>query len=97
MIYRVENEKGEGPYYQKYVGYAIENCGRNPFRHPLPSSEGWHGHTGVGEVFGFTSKEQLERWFRQADLWALADEGYHVVTYDIEPHWQSETQCTFFK
>lgn len=94
MIYRVENEKGEGPYDGNWNGYARKNCcGR---QHPAPGAEGWRGVESA-EVFGFTSKEQLYRWFRPADLQALASDGYHLIEYDSTPHWQSETQCTFFK
>ena len=96
MIYRVEDSEGKGPYYANLGGYAVKSCGGGP-RHPEPRTEGWHGRHGSAEVFGFAGKEQLEAWFSWYDLEALRALGYMVNTYDIEPHWASETQCTFFK
>lgn len=95
MVFRVENEEGRGPY-SIWDGYAVMYCsGGN--RHPSPQSEGYNLRSGSAEVFGFTSLEQLERWFSPRDLRKLANEGFTVVKYDCEPHWESETQCTFFK
>ncbi len=91
LIYRVENEQGEGPYITGDSEEAGLSC-MDSAQHPGPRSD-MHGtnyspmdierHVYRG-IYGFRTLEQLCAWFSDHARRVLAHKGYVLAVYDAE-------------
>ena len=90
IIYRVENDIGEGPY-QCLPWYIVDQlC--DPIRHPEPTAqnEPWcNDYDRIPElrathIFGFKNMESLEKWF--GEHWHTLDNyNLQINTYLVDP------------
>ena len=108
-VYRVENEKGEGPYREaetiKAFGFPD---GTNPLNRPLPfedlrlaeSCSIYKMFDTPGMVFGFESLDSLYNWFDPdslAKLAKLGELGFGVSEYQAETVYFGDSQVIFHK
>lgn len=86
-VYRVENEKHEGPY---TAPVACINFAPDA-RHPLPENDGimvWAlRHLYRDLRFGFRSTEKAELWFSPPERLVLAKHGFRLVQYEVPLRW----------
>ena len=87
-VYRVENERGHGPYYEpgERIGYPNLHgpdswCDMS--RHPTPDREGWTHATIKGKVFGFTSKAKALAWFEPDARAILNHKGFKLRMFKV--------------
>lgn len=88
-IYRVEDAEGNGPYGWGNRGY-MEKFPDNDDGHPTDAEDGIGYRRGnsfedSGWRFGFSSLEQAGQWFDAPRRRALADAGYSLRAFEVEP------------
>jgi hypothetical protein len=86
LVYRVENEAGEGPYWTGDAdGVGMESQDA-PAIHPSPYYDGMGLHFTPGMLCGFVSVAQFKRWFYRKE-WrrGLAALGYKLMVYEVPP------------
>lgn len=74
LIYRVENEDNEGPYYgtNHHSEWTKRDHNNSP-KHPMPTFRARN------REFGFDSMKQLRRWFSKTELNNLKKLGFRIV------------------
>ena len=113
VIYRIENEKGIGPY--KANGYfRQDNFPAELKDYPLPFlfshdddcdashphprfDSGIHRHTKRGEFCGFESLDQLIKWFDGEALDILESKGFTIHICQAEITARGSSQVLFNK
>ena len=92
VIYRVEDDKGAGPYTTKGKGLSGPYCPRQPEHRVLS-----HGP----RHFGFRAMEQLLQWFDARERAQLREDGFKVLEYHAESTSvlddETRTQVTFLR
>ncbi len=86
VVYRVENQKREGPYSNDSKVTPRDwrdDIGNNDldFRHPPPDMDGFRGLIPSRMRFGFESTESLSQWFSDTELEKLFGLGFRIVMY----------------
>jgi hypothetical protein len=83
IVYRVQDEYGNGPYRGKTAGikWKSENHCRASGR-PLPHDDGLMDEVKPYYLFGFKNIKQLSNWFKDDELIIL--NRYNVRIYEIE-------------
>ena len=86
IVYRVENERGCGPY--GYGGWQDEphnhmNGRPAPQNCEVMSSE-WAKHSNGQYYFGFESLVHLYAWFTPTEIRALSSLGFAIVTIEVD-------------
>lgn len=92
LIYRVEDENGDGPYRHPNMNDVLEemedaHSWNERDAHPTPHDEGinvydLHHKKGWDPAFAFSSLESLETWFGDW-LKPLTEIGFVVRVYDV--------------
>jgi hypothetical protein len=101
LVYRVQNENGQGMYHASDYAYTV--LSDTYARHPMPYDDlklmnalSLDGQDYRGKLFAFSSLEQLKFWiYREDDRAAIADDGCKVYTIDAKRVWVGDTQCVF--
>lgn len=99
MVIRVQDENGDGPYYQCF---GIDDMDKMAFRHaasrrhPNPGADmGIERYMRINERCGFANWQQFVNWFSAKELKMMAKHGYYPVRIDAEPTVVGEYQCLF--
>lgn len=98
-VYRVENERGIGPYWEKEMQDRpqwMHDHNMSDF-HPSPRVEwGYQNELDV-KIFGFTSLAQLYSWFSEETLPWLRENGFKLTTYSADEYEMllGKFQCAF--
>jgi len=79
LVIRYEDAHGFGPYTNANLGFRLSHANR-----PLPVDEGL-GLISSATRSGFTSLDQLNRWFSARDQRRMEDLGFLRVEYEV-PH-----------
>lgn len=101
LIYRVENEIGEGPYrsdcYEQIESELGNEWGKINEDHPTPYHDGIpnSGFVPFDYIFGFVSREQLDRWFDRRSREVLREYGFKVVRYYSSQFFEGRHQVCF--
>lgn len=76
---------------------AMVNRHNSSKKHPSPSDDGLNVQT--HHYFGFSSAEQLSRWFNRCDRKTMAELGFVLAVYRVARRYTkaSKTQATFEK
>ena len=100
-VFRVQNEKGEGPY-----GYAdFRELGQRrqpaPFKvHPGDTNHDFNEEDGsrfdADHVFGFESPEHADEWFGPQAMTALGQQGFSVHAIPASHVWRSTSGKQIF-
>lgn len=98
-VYRVQNKEGRGPYSIR----GWEDSNHNDEQHPTPLHDFplWpYRHRQDIEAppnikFGFSSLEQLRKWFSDRELTKLKKYGFDIVEIEAEVLYQSDKQVAF--
>ena len=110
LVYRFENEAGVGPYtgITKFdISTVVPGLDRNgSSRHPSPAidfsgdTSPWvKGMSRYNSHFGFSTLHQLMDWFDPLQQIQLADLGFHLTTYQVDPEHVVllNRQCAFVR
>lgn len=104
LVWRIENQNGEGPYrctnvyqHQWVMTHHTEDYGR-----PSPMKDGelwyfWKTHPKAHEfLFGFESIEQLKKWFWDySELCKLRELGFRIALRPTDTVFYGKEQCIF--
>lgn len=107
LIWRMEDEAGEGPYRRDDIPLAAVRDHRlrcdyiNGDNHPTPPEDNFPDglHPGGFDRFGFCSLQQARGWFDcPADVAIFEEYGYRLAAYprtDVKPIWPGDHQAIF--
>lgn len=106
LIYRIENKRGRGMYYNGDEGCQVRYMMQEE-RHPPPTSDVklrgvweklyWNGEHQFWQ-FGFNSLDQLRSWvYKQEWRWELHDAGFAVYAYAATDYHLGDTQAIMIK
>jgi hypothetical protein len=85
IVYRIENESGCGPYfgsmnYSDWTdGFHNAATGR-----PMPYEDNITATDHSLFRFGFESMDKLTQWFTFAEIGRLLDQGFRVVSFQVD-------------
>ena len=105
-VYRIEDERGRGPYQIDMERWT--NSNHTDSKHPNPYCESKNFYNKFrlldkkypepGKViFGFNSINKLKRWFNEEELENLEAIGFNMVTYDADIYVNSHFQTVFVR
>lgn len=104
VVYRMENEQGEGPYWSMrgsgHIQAIVGSAGQSNGRRPGPYSDGKLMTDDFEEdvsniLFGFSTLNQALDWFPPASLARLEHAGFKLVRRVAQRVWRGRTQATF--
>ncbi len=81
LVFRVENEKKQGPYCGSRCG-LLPGWARD--NNPMPCNDGIKRIDIDKEVFGFETLDQLLEWFNKYELNILENNGFKISAYKIK-------------
>jgi hypothetical protein len=103
LVYRIQDSCGAGPYTSTrmidHIHIHHNEIAHDPdSRVPAPEREGL-GYVRSYHRFGFTSLEQLDRWFTPEEQAALYREGFELVVFNLPDHTVElgQHQCRFLR
>lgn len=91
-VYRVQDEKGLGPYSSMWAEDIHDMTKDFNERCPGPKAR-----VRSNELFGFASIDQLKDWFNIFERERLHVKGFHVAIIETDEITQREKQITFDK
>lgn len=101
IFFRIENDKGQGPYLNEIVNKWKTESHDNNSEHPTPYYDSWIDGVKFkdmeGRICGFKSLTQLEAWFTSQELSSLSKLGFHVETIEGQDATIFEHQVIFNK
>ncbi len=98
IVWRIENEQGQGPYHGVPSLYRAFNCEANSM-HPSPGTDGIKNYRDDEHVCGFISIGKMHDWFdRDYKKWLRKNE-YLLAQYKAKPYNVKigRKQCVFDK